>query len=99
MINWKITKQESEIIMEIVQRAERIYKKAGRDVDPLQVNMDLTATHANGCPLRLTELLQAPDFDFAHDLFGIEHHLNRETGKLGDYFFPRCAKAQKEHHP
>ena len=95
MINWKIAKQESETIKKIVQRAERTYKTIGREFDPLQVSMDLTATHANGCRLRLKNLLIADVLDFAHDLFGIARHLNRGTGKLGDCFLPRCAQTEK----
>jgi hypothetical protein len=54
--------------------------------------MDITACHLNGCPLRLGELLGADDANFAHDVFGIRRHLNRETGKLEDCFCPRYAE-------
>lgn len=54
--------------------------------------MDITACHANGCPLKLRELLAAEDFNFAHDVFGIRRHLNRETAQLGDYFMLRFAR-------
>ena len=44
------------------------------------------------CPLDLSALLEAPDSDFAHDVFGIRRHLNRQTKKLEGHFLPRYAK-------
>ena len=37
-------------------------------------------------------LLAADDANFAHDVFGIIRHMNRDTGKLGDFFVPRFAR-------
>ena len=56
--------------------------------------MDLTACHANGNPLRLAELLAADDGNFAHDIFGINRHLNRQTGELMDCFSPRYSRPE-----
>lgn len=55
----------------------------------MDISMDVTAAHANGNPLRLHALLAADDFNFAHDVFGIHRHMNRDTGELGDCFVPR----------
>ena len=52
-------------------------------------NMDITACHLNGCPLRLEELLNANDASFGHDVFGIRRYLDRKTGKLTGFFDPR----------
>lgn len=62
--------------------------------------MDLAAVHANGCPLDLEKLLAADDFNFAHDVFGIYRHLDRDGksptgGKLLDLFLPRTARRQR----
>lgn len=84
------TKEESETIREIALRAVKLcpcYKSG-----TLIPCMDVEATHCNGTPLRLKDLAKASDFDFVHDLQGIYHHLNRETGKLKDGFIPRFAK-------
>ncbi len=51
--------------------------------------MDITACHANGNPLRLADLLEADDFNFSHDVFGIYRHLDRVTGELMNHFRPR----------
>lgn len=88
---------EHAMIGEIVKRAHRIFPEifsAGRD--GLDLRMDLDATHSNGCPLDLQKLLDAPEFDFIHDLGGIVRHLDRETGALKDHFWPRCAKPAAE---
>jgi hypothetical protein len=52
--------------------------------------MDMAAANAD-VPINLDGLLAASDFDFAHDVFGIEKHLNRETGQLTGCFCPRYA--------
>lgn len=57
--------------------------------------MDLAATHANGCKLDLDKLLAFDNFNFAHDVFGIREHLDRKTGKLKDFFLPRCAQPRQ----
>lgn len=61
----------------------------------LDADMDITATHCNGNPLRLDDLLNADAFQFAHDIGGIRRHLNRETGKLEDCFVPRFTVREK----
>ena len=58
------------------------------------VEMDVIAVNANGCPLDLQKLLDADDFNFAHDVDGIYWHLDRNTGKLKDCFLPRCARRE-----
>ena len=88
-VRFKVTELEAERIKMIVERAERLL----RGVDRLGLAMDLTATHTNGCPLDLPKLLHAPDFDFAHDIWGIHRHLDRTTGKLS-CFLPRCARTE-----
>lgn len=93
-ISFRTQTAEAEIIHKIVDRAMEMARKlTGRSPDfkPIDLTMDITATHCNGTPLRLSELLAAPDFDFSHDVFGIMRHINRTTGKLEDHFLPRFA--------
>lgn len=87
MINWNVSKTDHDLIMKIVYRAQ----SKSKAVPQREQLMDLTACHANGCPLKLAELLNAPDFDFTHDVFGITRHINRQTGQLEDSFLPRYA--------
>lgn len=92
IVSFDVTKKESKVIEEIVERA-RLYAMRNGIETPVRMDlqMDLTAVHANGCPLRLRELAAADDFDFTHDVFGIMRHIDRKTGKLGDFFLPRFA--------
>jgi hypothetical protein len=96
MIQFDATKEDAEKIAKIVNRACDLYKAyMGQPIgDKLSLDMDITAAHLNGCPLDLDKLLAFPDFDFSHDVFGIQRHIDRKTGTLGDCFLPRCSKPQ-----
>ncbi len=60
-------------------------------VDRRTTSLDLF--YADKCaPLDFERLLVFPAYDFAHDIFGIARHMNRETRKIKDCFLPRCAK-------
>lgn len=83
-ISFEATKEEVITISRIVERADIENR--------LSLTMDLSACHANGCPLDLEKLLAFDDFNFYHDIWGIRRHLNRTTGKLENCFLPRCAK-------
>lgn len=91
-LKFTVTDAEKLVIRFIVKRAIKLGKEWSLPVDPMDIEMDLRATNANGCPLDFDKLLTAPNGDFGHDVWGIRRHLNRETGKLGDFFLPRCSK-------
>ncbi len=93
MITWANSKEDTEVISKIVDRymefhhslnIPKVYQRPKMDL-----MMDIEATHCNGNPLRLNDLLEADDFNFTHDLIGIQDHLNRTTGELQDCFVPR----------
>lgn len=90
-ISFKSSKFEFGIISKIAHRASAMAAQNGMEYKVLTANMDISACHANGCPLKLDELLAADDFTFAHDVFGIRQHINRSTGQLEDCFLPRTA--------
>lgn len=50
--------------------------------------MDVLAVHLK-TPMRLQEWLEADDFNFIHDVVGIERHLDRQNFILKDGFSPR----------
>lgn len=81
------TPNEQQTVNAIVERAIEadIYD------DAVGAHMDISATHFH-CPLRLADLLDADQFNFAHDMRGIQRHLNRRTGKLENFFLPRFAQ-------
>lgn len=91
MINWNVSKAEHKLIIEIANRARGMAVDYGLQYPIQEIVMDITATHANGCPLKLGELAGAAKFDFVHDVFGIYRHINRQTGQLEDSFLPRYA--------
>lgn len=91
-VSFKTTRQEMDLIFAIVDRAVKLWFKFSYEpigLDRLQLIMDLSACHASGRPLDLTALLEASDGDFGHDVFGIQRHINRDTGQLEDGFSPR----------
>lgn len=92
MINWASTKEEMEIISRIAKRASALAAKLGFEYSVRRADMDISATHLNGCPLRLRGLLAADDANFAHDAFGIRRFIDRNTGQMPDSFWPRYAQ-------
>ncbi len=91
MLKMTETKEEYMIESKIADRAIAMAKEFGVKYDKLTALMDVSACHCNGCPLKLQELLNADDANFAHDVFGIRANINRETGKLENCFLPRYA--------
>jgi hypothetical protein len=93
-VSFDVSRYETRVISEIANRAMGLSARTGNSWTKLDISMDVTACHANGCPLRLDALRDADDWNFAHDILGIRRHLDRETGKLGDCFRPRFAERQ-----
>ena len=96
MVSFKVTIDEAVLIEAIAVRAFKGFLKTGNyiGINLLDVEMDVTACHVNGCKLDLNGLLKADDFNFAHDISGIMSHIDRTTGKLEDHFLPRYARGQ-----
>mgnify|MGYP006359556787 CR=1 FL=1 len=95
MINWNLPSAEARLITAITRRAEKLSENP-MQFDVLGCEMDITACHLNGCALDLERLLKADNFNFAHDVYGIQRHIDRETGKLGDGFLPRYARRTED---
>lgn len=96
MIRWSdLTREEFDVAEEIATRAVDLYKRSadGRAIKKMEFVMDVCACHLK-CPLDLFRLLASDDENFAHDIFGIRRHINRETGELNDCFLPRFAKQE-----
>lgn len=93
-INWDVTDTENDLILKIAKRAYALYKGAKVRRRRIDIVMDLTACHANGCPLRLGALLKADDFNLMHDVDGIARHIDHDSGKLTRCFVPRFAAHQ-----
>lgn len=92
-VSFDTTPEEDDYIIQILDRAQELGFIDDAD-DWCESQMDLEATNANGCPMDFKRWLEADDFNFKHDFYGIYNHLNRRTGKLMDFFLPRFAKNQ-----
>lgn len=82
-------KLQFELQVKICERAEREIKGLKEQVKRSSLLMDLDSIPE----LDFEKLLNAPKFDFAHDICGIIRHMDRSSypGKLMDCFWPRCA--------
>ena len=90
MVDFKsmeISKEDLDLIKKIGERAE----KEIDDCDKTGIMMDITTVNYE-MGLRLNDLLSADGFNFAHDVCGINRHLDRENGKLLGCFLPRFSK-------
>ncbi len=95
VLKWNATREEHQLILKIVERAERFAATHNLPLDSRHTSlMDVEACHCNGMPLDLERFLQFKDGDFGHDFWGIRRHLNRRNGQLMDCFTPRCALYQ-----
>lgn len=79
---------DKETFLKIVEIAKRAESKNLLAFDRMSLIMDLECTH-DEFNLRLDELLNADEYNFAHDIVGIQNHLNRAERKMGDFFVPR----------
>tara|TARA_R100001530_G_scaffold135251_2_gene112005 strand:- start:201 stop:494 length:294 start_codon:yes stop_codon:yes gene_type:complete len=93
MIKWNNTKEEHDLQVAIANRYIEFHHSLGipkqNQIPKLDLLMDIEAAHCNGNPLRLQELLDADDLDFAHDIIGIVRNIDRTTGELMNCFVPR----------
>ena len=95
-VSFHVQPDEHRLISAIAERAFRLYRDLGiYGMDRMTIEMDITAVHANGCPLDLSRLYAADDSNFSHDIGGINRHLDRDTGQLMDCFVPRFAKPER----
>lgn len=87
MINWdKLNNEDVQTIARITKRARNTLSI----VDPMSLDMDISAAHIAD-PLDLDKLESFDDRNFAHDIYGIMRHIDRNTGKMNRCFLPRCS--------
>lgn len=101
-VSFDVSREDRAIIHKIIERVAALKvdgKPWVKRSNLINVEMSIIACHANGCPLRLAELLAADDFNFVHDVGGIDRHVCHETGKMLNCFLPRFfdhAKAKEQ---
>ena len=84
---------------QIIKRALKLYPSDKiRGGLKAHIMMNLSAINGvNGNDkMDFKKLHKADDFNFRHDIIGIENNLCKETGKLLNHFVPRCAIISEE---
>lgn len=105
-VSFRVSDFDRTLIRSIVSRAfrdkdlrrELDFIADGEDDARQTLTMDLTACHANGCPVDLVRLLDSDDVTFGHDLTGIQRHIDRRTGRLRRAFGPRTMMTDQQRH-
>ena len=82
-----------DAMVSVAERATALNLFNPHNYDRVTMMMDLAAADAD-VGLDYDKLLAFPDYDFAHDVIGIATHMNRNTGKIEDFFLPRSAKLE-----
>lgn len=89
------TKEQIELIVLIAKRADKMGLMA---FDRMSLIMDLQTAN-DEFNLRLQEFLDADDYNFAHDIVGIQNNINRLERKMENIFVPRYASNQSDDEP
>lgn len=87
MIDFKLSKKDMDFVKRVANRA---VTELGIE-DKQGIMMDFTACHKYGCKIDFDKLLSFDNFNFAHDVYGINRNLCHKTGKLLNCFLPRSA--------
>lgn len=80
-----LNKEQVALTMEIVNRAEKLGLMQSDKLTAL-IDLEKATEHFN---LRLADMLNADDFNFAHDFVQIQNDINRVTGEFSGGFLPR----------
>ncbi|WP_298161090.1 hypothetical protein [Brevundimonas sp.] len=101
VVDFETTSTDATLIDSIVDRYLALIGKMGPSELRLELRMDLTAWHLNGAPLDLEKLEAATDFTLAHDVQGINHHIERDgrdptLAYQAGIFVPKCDLRQAE---
>ena len=82
-----IDKEKLELTMKIVNRVEKLGLMQTDRITAL-LDLEKATEHFN---LRLEDMLNADNFNFAHDFVQIQNDIDRATGKFSNRFVPRFA--------
>lgn len=83
---------EFELIVDIIERADKLniieHSKETLTLDIVIADKEFD--------LQLEQLLNADDFNFSHDIVGIQNNIDRANMKMTGIFVPRYASSEKE---
>ena len=77
-------------MLTIAEIAKKKKKKGLLMFDRMSLIMDIQAAHEQ-FKLKLDKLLEADDYNFSHDIVGIQQNINRKTKEIENCFLPRYA--------
>lgn len=92
-----IRTEESNLIDAIARRAVALYERLGvKPPRPQYIASEIEIVHDEIVKLRLKDLLEADEGNFAHDIAGIHRHLRiyKNQSELSDGFMPRFATTE-----
>jgi hypothetical protein len=84
-------KEENALIRLISQRAEAMFDARTVEVSWQYIASEVKIVHNEICRLRLRELMETDDANFAHDICGIHANIDILDGSFKDGFSPRFA--------
>lgn len=91
----RTSKADRARIEKVAHRAVAAGANAEVHVNWFSVFLAVSMVHAR-TPLALQELLEADDFNFNHDVFGILRHIDGHSGELRDCFVPRFSASNRK---
>ncbi len=89
MINHENGLKNIKLIVDIAKRAEKLNLLM---FDRTSLIMDLEFANEE-FDLRLDDFLNTDNFNFSHDIVGIQQNINRQTREMEGLFVPRFAGA------
>ena len=90
-LNVKVTLNEHELINQIVHRAQKELKS----INGFLLVMDIKAIHNHIEKIDFKKFLASSKEDFAHDIYGIIKHLDRDKLELTKCFLPRVLRGKQ----
>ena len=69
---YQVSREEDSFIWAIARRASILWENHGRYIPTIAFAVAVEQCHANVCRLKLQELLESRNSDFAHDVAGTE---------------------------
>lgn len=87
-LSFSVSPEDRDLINKISIRAV----SSGIHTDRIDCIMDLSCAQANGANMDFERLLSFDDFNFSHDISGVNRCLDHDTGKLMHNFLPRCCR-------
>jgi hypothetical protein len=84
-------REDNALLRQIAHRAWVMFSRHEIKVSYEFIESEISLVHYEICRLRLKELLEADEGNFAHDICGIHDHVDILDGSFRNGFSPRFA--------